>query len=92
MDVQQVDHELDNSQALLAEALAEVGSISSLEELEPVRVKWLGRRGRLRQLTSELGPLIRLLGAFDPDRQRRDTGRNSVCGAGTPGVEHEPFC
>jgi phenylalanyl-tRNA synthetase alpha chain len=70
MNGNEVDERLDAAQALLTEALGEVSGIGSLEELEPVRVKWLGRRGRLRQLTSELSPLIRRLGALDPEKQR----------------------
>jgi len=71
MDVDQVDQRLQESQTLLAEALAEVGAISSLEELEQARIKWLGRNGRFRALTSDLGPLIKRLGTIDPERQRR---------------------
>jgi phenylalanyl-tRNA synthetase alpha chain len=70
MDAHEVDQRLHDSRAKLTEALAEVSSIASLDELDPVRIKWLGRRGVLRGLTRDLGPVIKLLGTLDPERQR----------------------
>src|ERR1700688_1435195 len=42
---------------ILSSALARIGSASSLEELESVRVEVLGRKGALAGLSKEMGKL-----------------------------------
>ncbi|HEY3909068.1 MAG TPA: phenylalanine--tRNA ligase subunit alpha [Stellaceae bacterium] len=71
MSDSELDQTLENWQHRLDEQIRGVHEIASLEDIEALRIKWLGRRGELTQLMRELSPLIKALGDFDPDAQRR---------------------
>ena len=65
---------MSNDNPLLEEALQDVDQIASLDEFEPIRIKWLGSRrqnGRIEELVKELSPLVKALGELDKETQRR---------------------
>jgi phenylalanyl-tRNA synthetase alpha chain len=67
----ELDQTLENWQHELDEQVRRIQEIVSPDGIETVRIKWLGRRGQLTQLMRELSPIIKTLGDFDPDAQRR---------------------
>ena len=71
MDDHQLDQTLDNWEEQVNQQERGVKEITSLEAVEDLRTKWLGRRGVLTQIMRELTPIIKNLGEFDRDAQRR---------------------
>ena len=71
MVTSELDNTLEDWERQVDELVRGISQITSLVEIEAIRVTWLGRRGRLTLLAREISPLIRALGALDPDTQRR---------------------